>query len=153
MATYNRGSGRPSLKDIVNQTLRTMMGTRCFISGQLAIGGIKTKVKLAAAVDYCINNVLYHKAITDNLFTHTDVTVQADGTTRYYLLSLDSSGDGTITQGTATDLPACPSGECPVGYLKIVCDGASFTPGTDDHDKASVTTTYVNLSQFPLALS
>jgi hypothetical protein len=153
MATYNRGSGRPSLKDIVNQTLRTMIGTRCFISGQLAVGGTATKVKLAAAVDYCIDNVLYHKAITDNLFIHTDLTVQADDTTKYYLLTLDSGGNALITQGTSTDLPAAPAGECPVGYLKIVTDGGTFTPATTDHDDGNVTTTYVNLSQFPLALS
>jgi len=81
------------------------------------------------------------------------VTVQADGTTKYYLLTLDSGGNALITQGSATDLPAAPAGECPVGYLKIVADGGAFTPATTDHDDANVTTTYVNLSQLPLALS
>lgn len=142
-----------SLKDITDAIMRFQLGTRAFSSGALAIGGTKTKVKVAAAIQFCIDNINYVKAITDDVFTHTDVTVQAANTTKYYLLTLDSSGNGTITQGTSTALPDCPASQCPVGYLKIVTAATTFTPATDDHDKAAVTVTYVNLSQMPLALA
>ena len=143
---------KATLKDITDAILRFQLGTRNFISGALAIGATKPKVNLAAAIDYCIDNVIYHKAITNDLFVLTDVTVQAANTTKYYLLSINASGTGAITQGTATALPNCPVDQCPVGYLKIVTT-AAFTPATTDHDAAGITTTYVNLSQMPLALS
>lgn len=141
------------LKDVESEIMRALLGTRAFSSGALAIGGTATKVKVAAAIQFCINNVLYVKAITDDVFTHTNLTVQAAETTKYYLLTLDSSGNGYITQGTATALPDVPANQCPVGYLKIVTAAATtFTPATDSHAAAGVTTTYVNLSQLPLAL-
>jgi hypothetical protein len=151
MATYNRGATKRTLKDIESAILRAQIGTRAFSSGALAIGGTTTKVKIAAAIQFCIDNVNYVKAITDNLFVHTDLTVQAANTTRYYLLTLDASGNALITQGTATALPDCPADQCPVGYLKIVTT-ATFTPATTAHGAAGITTTYVNLSQMPLAL-
>lgn len=144
-------SSKRTLADITDAIMRFQIGTRAFVSGALAIGGTTTKVKIAAAIDYCIDNVLYHKAITDDLFVHTDLTVQAANTTKYYLLTLNASGTALITQGTATALPACPADNCPVGYLKIVTT-ATFTPATTAHGAAGITTTYVNLSQMPLTL-
>lgn len=141
------------LKDLTQQVLRDQIGTRNFTTGALAIGGTATKVKSAAALNYCINNVLYTKAATDDLFAHTDLTVQAANTTKYYLLCMDTSAAGSIVQGTATELPDVPAGKCAVGYLKIVTVAVTFTPATDSHAAAGVTTTYVNLSQLPLALA
>lgn len=141
-----------TLKDITQQILRQQIGTRAYSSGALAIGGTATKVKVAAAIQFSIDNINYVKAITDDVFTHTDLTVQAADTTKYYLLTLDSAGDGTITQGTATKLPECPASQCPVGYLKVVTVAATFTPATDSHAVAGVTTTYTNLAQMPLTL-
>lgn len=142
---------KATLKDITDAIMRFQLGTRCFISGAIAIGTTKPKVNLAAAIDYCIDNVLYHKAITNDCFVHTDVTVQAANTTKYYLLTINAAGTGAITQGTATALPDCPADSCPVGYLKIVTT-ATFTPATTNHDAAGITTTYTNLSQMPLTL-
>lgn len=142
---------KATLKDITDAILRFQLGTRAFTSGALAIGTTATKVNLAAAVNFCIDNVNYVKAITADLFVHTNVTVQAANTTKYYLLTLDAAGAALITPGTATALPDCPAGQCPVGYLKIVTT-AAFTPATTAHNAAGITTTYVNLSQMPLAL-
>ena len=141
-----------TLKDITQQILRQQIGTRAYSSGALAIGGTATKVKVAAAIQFSIDNILYVKAITDNVFTHTDLTVQAVDTTKYYLLSLTSGGTGVITQGTSTKLPECPADNCPVGYLKVVTVAVTFTPATDSHAVAGVTTTYTNLAQLPLTL-
>lgn len=151
--SYNRGAGKPALRDVESAQMRALLGTRAFSTGGLAIGGTATKVKTASTIGYCINNVLYTKAATDDLFTHTDLTVQAADTTKYYLLSLTAAGAGVITQGTATALPDVPSGNCPVGYIKVVTVAVTFTPATTSHAAAGVTTTYVNLSQLPLALS
>lgn len=143
---------RSSLKGITDAILRFQVGTRCFTNGGLAVGFTATKVNLGTGIHYTIGNVAYTKAATNDLFSHTDVRVQASGTTRYYLLTVNAAGDGTITQGTSSALPEVPSGHCPVGYLKVVA-AATFTPGTTAHNAANITTTYVNLSQMPMTLA
>lgn len=153
--SYNLGDGRPSLGDIESATMRAMLGTRCFTSPALVIGsGDASKVKIASTVNYCIDNVMYVKTTAEIAFT--DLTVQPIASTRYYLLSLNAAGTGVITTGTATDLPAVPADNCPIGYVKIITDADStFTPATTDLDAATTFTsvTYVNISQMPLTLS
>jgi hypothetical protein len=141
-----------TLKDITQQILRQQIGTRAYSTGALAIGTVAATVKTTAAIEFSIDNVLYTKAATDNLFAHTDLTVQAADTTKYYLLSLTAAGAGVITQGTSTKLPEVPAGNCPVGYIKVVTVAVTFTPATTSHAAAGVTTTYVNLAQMPLTL-
>lgn len=142
-----------TVKSLVSAVMRFLIGTRAFTSGAIAIGTTKSKVKTAAAINFCIDGIMYLKAATDDLFVFTDLTVQADGTTKYYLLCLNAAGSALVVTGTATALPTCPDGYCPVGYLKIVCDGAAFTPATTLLDAAGVTATYVNLSTMPLAVA
>ena len=151
------------LGDVVTEEVRNLLGNRCLNSGAIAIGGTTTAAKLAAAVDFCIDGVLYHKAITDNLFVHTDLTVQAADTTKYYLLSLDKTGAALITQGNSvatTDvgasggkvqpfLPKLANTQCVVGALKIVTVAVAFTPATTNHGDSGITTTYFNLSCVP----
>ena len=136
------------LGDVYHATLRTLLGNRCFISGAIAIGGTTTEGEIAAAIDYCIDGVLYHKAIADDLFVHTDLTVQAIGATKWYALCMDASGAGSIIQGTATALPVIPDNLCIVGALKIVNTSSVFTPATTAH---TTVTTYYNLSCVPVA--
>jgi len=151
MESYNKGIGIPALSDVESATMRAMLGTRCFGTAGLVIGSsAPAAVKIANTVPFCIDNVLYSKTTAE--IAHTDLTVQAADTTKYYLLSLDSGGDGTITQGTATSLPACPADECPIGYFKVVTVAVTFVPATDSHAKSGVTTTYSNISQLPLTL-
>jgi hypothetical protein len=138
------------LGDINTEEMRILLGNRNFISGAVAIGGTKSKVKIAAAVDYCIDGQIYHKAITDDLFVHTDLTVQAANTTKWYALSLDAAGAALITTGTATALPKLAATQCIIGAIKIVTT-ATFTPATTLHDAAGITTTYYNLSCVPVS--
>ena len=107
----------PSLADIADAALRKLLGTRAFSTGALAIGSTKAKVKTAAAIGYCIGGGMYTQAATDDLFVHTDVTVQAADTTKYYALCLDATGAASVIQGTATALPVVPDTKCIVGYL------------------------------------
>jgi hypothetical protein len=146
-----------SLEDELSDALRVLVGTRNFISGDIAIGGTTSKVKLATAVDYCINGVLYHKAITDNLFVLSGTTIPASTTGRF-LLCLDASGASVVVQGTATtngNLPEDANGfptACPVGEIKIVMgSGGGFTPGSTALTGGNVTSvTYTNLSCLPV---
>ena len=142
-----------SLRFICDAVMRFLLGTRAFTSGLIAIGTTKSKVKTTAIINYCIDGLLYAKAITDDLFVFTDVTVQAISTTKYYLLCLDAAGAALVVNGAvgATTLPACPDGYCPVGYVKIATSGAgTFIPGTTLLDAAQVTDTYVDLSCAPV---
>ena len=148
------------LGELVTEELRVLLGNRNFISAALAIAGTKSKVKTVAAVDYCIDGQIYHKAITDNLFVHTDLTVQAANTTKWYALCLDAAGAATIVAGNSvtnaalaagTDvafLPKVAGNVCIVGAIKIVTTSA-FTPATTLHDAAGITTTYHDLSCVP----
>jgi len=141
-----------SLKSITSAVQRMLFGTRAFTSGVLALGTTKSKIQTTAAISYCIDGIMYTKAATDDLFVFTDVTVQPISTTRYYLLGLTTTGASSVTTGTATELPDCPAGVCPVGYVKVVTSAAgTFIPGTTLLDAAQITETYVNLSCAPAA--
>lgn len=139
-----------SLKYIVSAVQRILIGTRAFTSGALAIGTTKSKVKTAAAINFCIDGIMYLKAATDDLFVFTDLTVQAANTTKFYALCLDASGAASIVTGTSTGLPDIADTLCVVGYVKIVTT-AAFTPATTLLDAAGITATYVNLSCAPAA--
>ena len=137
-----------SLNAVQTVALRNLLGNRAFSTGALAIGITPAKIKTAAAVDFCIDGILYAKAATDDLFAHTDLTVQAANTTKWYALSLNAAGAALITQGTATTLPELPATQCIIGAIKIVTT-ATFTPATTSHVAAGITTTYYNLSCVP----
>ena len=139
-----------SLGNIFQAVLRNLLGNRAFASGAIAAGLTATKIKTTAAIQYCIDGVLYAKAATDDFFVHTDLTVQAANTTKWYALSLDAGGNALITPGTATRLPQLASTQCIVGAIKIVTT-ATFTPATTAHNAAGITTTYYNLSCLPTA--
>ena len=143
---------RNDLSYIKHEVLRSQIGTRAFANAGLAIGTTKSLVQNANAVDFCINNMAYTKAATDDFFDLSGLAVQAADTTLYYLMSIDSAGDDQVAVGTTGNLPAIPSGSCPVGYIKVVTVAVTFTPGTTLLDAAGVTVTYTNLSQLPLAL-
>lgn len=144
------------LPDIVNQYLRNVLGTMCFSNGGAAIATTKSKVKLAAAVDYSIKGVMYSKAITDNLWTLTGSVIPLLGTGRW-LLCLNAAGTASVIAGTsagyAASIPVDSNGAptvCPIAEVKVVCaNAATFTPGTTLLDATDVTATYTNLALVP----
>lgn len=150
----------PNIGDVVTEVLRILLGNRAWTSGAIAIGSNTAKVKTTVAIEYCIDGQAYSKAITDDLFVHTDLTVQAVATTKWYALSLDKAGNALITQGPAvltanvtdltnkTALPKLAATQCMVGALKIVTVGSVFTPATTAH---TTITSYFNLSCVPTA--
>jgi len=125
-------------------------GTVCLAKAGLTIATTVTQIKTASAIDYSIGGVLYTKAATDNIAV--TAAEQADGTTAYYLICIDSSGTVSAVKGDDDgDLPEPTSGTCPIGVLKVVVSGGAFTLGTTDLDDATVTDTYYDIAHVPRA--
>lgn len=140
------------LRDIDHDVLRSLIGTACHGKAGLAEGTNAATIKTATAVTYSIAGKAYSKAATDNLAFSAGHAVQADGTTRYYGVALDSSGAIVTTQGDAGgEMPEKVSGTCLIGFIKVVCSGGAFTPGTTDLSAAGVTATYLDVTMKPLA--
>jgi len=142
-------------------------GTFCLSKAGLAEGTgastLKTAAPNGAGVDYCIDGTLYHCADADNI-PMTTCAVQAALTICLYLVSLDTSGDMTITKGIeqlTADLtagthtlewPTAPVDQCPIAAFKIATGTATtFTSGTTDLSAALVTDTYYDLVAVPTA--
>ena len=160
-----------SLGMISDAVLRSFFGTTCLSAPGLAIGTAKTKVLIANTVAYLVDGVFKAKTTAEIVFT--DLTVQAANTTKFYAVSLDAAGNGLISAGTGVltaaltavapdtnpaaqglDYPGLPKladGQCLIGAIKVVTGATTFTPGTDNLDKASVTTTYYDLAYVPAA--
>lgn len=136
-----------SLQDILRGLL-----DRCFGAAGLAEGTNAATIQVAAAVDYCINGLIYTKAITDNIAI-TAGAVQAVSTFCKYLVSIDAAGAVVVTKGVdaATSalalVPELPANSAPLGYFEIETDAATtYTAGTTDNGAAGITDTYTDLS-------
>lgn len=144
-----------NLKDLVDEAVRTLVGTRCYTKSVVAIGGTASKVRNTATTVYSINGIMYTKASTDDLWTLAGTTVAASSTC-YFLLCLDAAGDPVVVQGTSTGHGEIPKTNgiptaCPIGELKVVTSAAgTFIPGTTLLSAAQVTDTYTDLSCVPV---
>lgn len=130
-----------------NLSERHYGGTFCLSKAGLAEGTnsatIKTAAPNGAGIDFCIDGILYHKADGDNV-AMTALDAQADDTSCLYLVQINSSGTISMKKGTeratadvsndeyALQWPEPDSGNCPIGGIKIVMDGGTFTSGTTD---------------------
>lgn len=132
--------------------LRRQMLNRSFGSADIAVS--TTTINVATEIDYTVNGVFYTKAATNGV-TLTANAAQTAATYRLYLLSLDSSGTVTCTQGAATTtdtavLPACPTPatQTPFAYFKILTGaGQTFTSGTTSLvDSAIVSSTLYDVT-------
>lgn len=133
------------LRKVDHQDLRDVIGT--FASGKagLAEGTNSATIKTTSTISFSIAGILYSLAATDNIAV-TATGVQAISTTLLYLVCVNAAGAVLTVVGTATDLPAVPSGYCPIGAFKIVTDAShTFTPGTTDMSAAGITATFVDL--------
>jgi hypothetical protein len=149
-------------------------------SGAWAEGTNANTIQNAAAVTYVIDGRFYSKAITDNIAisysgpsvyqaaaggiqnVNGGFTGGVNGSTRLYLICLDTSGAVSIVPGQIVDsaelaagrvalmYPDAPNGVCPVAALRIALTaGVTFTPGSTDLGAANVTDTFYNLSTVP----
>ena len=140
------------MERVYNQDIRNALGKHTFGAAGLAEGTNANTIQAATAFDYCINGIIYTKAITDNI-AMTAAAVQNISTHCMYLVSIDSAGVVTTTKGveakTTEDifLPSTPAGDCPLGAFKIVTDGSTtFTSGTTDLGAAGITDTFWDLT-------
>ena len=172
-----------SLGDVYPLATRLLIGTRALSSGGLEIGSAHAyNVQTANTITYLIDGVFYSKGAADGLFSlpatasvippggsALSATVQSTAFTndfRYFVLALDSSGNGYAYISNANGMPAAelapdvtlfpdiPAGLCVVGYIKVVAaSGYTFTPGTTALNATGITTTYVNCSVIPSSIT
>jgi hypothetical protein len=140
---------RALLEGIRHADLINFFGNRSYGGAGLAEGTNAHTLKTTYPVGFEVAGQAYHKAATDNI-AMTACAEQADGTTCYYLVTVDAAGTVTTTKGTATALPEAPDSEAILGAFKIVTDGAAFTSGTTDLGAATVTDTYANFGYYPV---
>lgn len=122
----------------------------------LAIGTVsKKEIKFSTAV-YLNDGVFYSLTGAEVAFTATTHDITANATSvqeAVYLLSVDSAGTVTVTMGDVSTgagtalIPEVPSGDTPMGYLRLAVAAGStdFNATTDDLDAAHLTDTYVSL--------
>lgn len=172
------------LSTILNADIREALGSMVFNKPVLAINAAAAAtVKTTNAITYSVDGIMLSKAalaaqsiaVTHDCFGNLVANgvaayAQPTGTTVYYLLSLDASGNVLVSQGSyagqslvfANDLtrvnvgtgaiPVEPkSVNCTaVGLIKVVtAGGATFTPGTTALDAANVTVTYYDINMVP----
>ena len=133
---------------------KTIMGQICLSPAGLAIGvGSKKKILIANTTYYMISGVIKTKTTAEIDFTATTHDV-ANGSSAYFVLSINSAGTVTITKGadggTLTQVtPSIPSNQAIIGYLTIAASGAIFDATSDDLDAAHLTVTYYDTGFLP----
>lgn len=147
-----RALSAPTLNSVSDAALKFLLGNRVLTTPAVAIGSTPANVA-TGAFTYMIDGVVYSKSAVAAGTAFTNVTPQADGTTRLYLVAINAAGTITIingedapADGQPDDLrvPACPLDHCPVGVVKVATAGAVFTPGTTSLAAGTVTDTYYN---------
>jgi len=137
-------------------------GNLCLGKAGLTIASTSTKIKIAAAIDYAINGILYSKAITDNI-SMTAAAAQAVSTSCLYLVCIDKAGTvstvkgeeeltADVTGGKAVlTWPQPPSNDVVViGAVRIdTSSSVTFIAGTTALDATGITDTYYDLFAIP----
>lgn len=155
-------------------------GSIAFSSGAWAEGTNANTIKSTATITYTVDGRFYSKSATDNIaisYAGSSVyqaaaggvqavnggfTGATGGSTRLYLVTLDTSGNVAIVPGkivnsaelaagrVSLDFPDAPNGVCAVAALRIALTaGTAFTPGSVDLSASGVTATFYNLSTVP----
>jgi hypothetical protein len=149
-------------------------------SGGWANGTNAGTVQNASTITYVVDGQFYSKSATNNMsIAYTGPSVYqaptgvgsingafaggGNGSTRLYLLLLNTSGALSVLPGPIVDSADLSAGRvalqfpvvttpgvCVAGALRIaVTAGTTFTPGTTALNAAGVTATYLNLADVP----
>ena len=155
-------------------------GYLSFTSAGLAEGTNANTIKTTADIVYTIDGRFYTKATTDNIAisysgpsvyqaaaggvqaVNGSFTGAVGGSTRLYLICLDTAGAVSIVPGpivntadltagrVALQYPDDQAGVCVIGAMRIALTaGTTFTPGGTDLSASGVTATFVNLADVP----
>lgn len=149
------GMNQQGLMDRLD-AMHTSHQNRALSAAGLAIGTVSAaKVKIVNTVNYLSGGVFKSKASAEVAFTTTTHDIPnnpAKIQEAKYLLTLDASGNPTLTMGAIADqnlslLPEIPAGQTPIGYVKVsVAAGATkFTANSDLLSAGHLTVTYVDL--------
>lgn len=154
--------------------------TLCLAAAGLAEGTNANTIKTVNNITYTIDGRFYAKSATDNIaisyagasvYQAAAGGVQAvnggfsggvNGSTRLYLICLDTAGAVSIVPGQIVDstelaagrvalqFPDAPVGVCPIGALRVALTaGTAFTPGSTDLSASGVTDTFYDLMDVP----
>lgn len=154
--------------------------TLCLAAAGLAEGTNANTIKTVNNITFTIDGRFYAKSATDNIaISYTGPAVYqaaaggvqavnggfvggVNGSTRLYLICLDSAGAASIVPGAIVDsaelaagrvalqYPDAPNGVCPIGALRIALTaGTAFTPGSVDLGATGVTDTFIDLMDVP----
>lgn len=154
--------------------------TLCLAAAGLAEGTNANTIKTVNNITYTIDGRFYSKSATDNIaisyagasvYQAAAGGVQAvnggfsggvNGSTRLYLICLDTAGAVSIVPGQIVDstelaagrvalqFPDAPVGVCPIGAMRIALTaGTAFTPGSTDLSASGVTDTFYDLMDVP----
>lgn len=154
--------------------------TLCLAAAGLAEGTNANTIQTGNNVTYTIDGRFYSKSATDNIaISYAGATVYqaaaggiqavnggftggVNGSTRMYLVCLDTAGAVSIVPGQIVDtaelaagrvalmFPEAPQGVCPIGAMRIALTaGTAFTPGSTDLSASGVTDTFYNLMDVP----
>lgn len=94
-----------------------------------------TGLRISTAGDFSIGYTMYTKAASSAVFTLAGTTLTSSQVCKF-LLALDASGNGVVTQGNiattsaACSLPATSANTCPVGAVTYVAGASQAVPGT-----------------------
>lgn len=150
-----------NLKEVMNDIIAQINnngGIAIVGSPALAIGSSSKAKVLNGAFTVIRDGVVSSIASTETAFTATTHDI-ADGKGAIYLVYLDSTNTIKLLMGTATTggtgavCPATPAGGLKIGEVKIVTAGAVFDATTTELDAATVTDTYTNKTDVPIALT
>lgn len=159
---YGFGPLMTTLDNISTALDNNVLSTPGLVIGSSA----NTSVKIASTTVFKVNGTVLSKTTAEVAFTATTHDIPANASSvqeRVYMLSLDASGNPTITAGVISTgagtalLPERPArGNAPIGYVRIAVNagtpgsGTNFVAGTTALNDARMTTTYTNGYPNPL---
>jgi hypothetical protein len=141
-------------------SLNTYEKNRCLSAAGLAIGtSSASKVLIANTVNYLSDGVFKSKTTAEVPFTATTHDIPANASSvqeAVYLITLDASGNPTVTMGTIATgagealLPERPSTGTPIGYVRVAVDAGStdFDASSDDLDDSHLTVAYTDVGYY-----
>ena len=151
-----------NLKQVINDIIAQINnngGIAIVGSPALAIGSSSKAKILNGAFTVVRDGIVSTIASTETAFTATTDDL-AKSTGAVYLVYLDSTNTIKILKGTATTggtgavCPTTPAGGLKIGEVKIVTSGAAiFDASTTELDAATLTVTYTNKTDVPIALT
>lgn len=126
---------------------KAIMGDMSLSAAGLTLGsGDPKKLKITNTVVYINAGLFKSKSTAEVAFTATTHDI-ADGSSAFFVVSLDGSGTVTLTKGAddaALSTITVPAGETVIGYFTLAANSAIFNATTDDLSAGHITDVYTD---------